>query len=78
MYAGIAGLAFPTYDWSQLYAGIVCLASLAYDWGAAYWDSLSILLHAGIACLASMVCDRLITNGCFNPIGVSSYYGIAQ
>ena len=53
----------------------MCLASLAYDWVTACWDSLSILLHAGIACLAY---DWVITNGCFNPFGVSSYYGIAQ
>ena len=78
MYAGIVCLAFPTYDYSQLHAGIACLASLAYDWMTACWDSLSILLHAGIACLAFLDYDWAITKVCFNPFGVSSYYGIAQ
>ena len=78
MHAGIACLTFPAYDWSQLHAGIECLASLAYDWVTACWDSLFILLHAGIVCLASLAHDRVITNGCFNPFGMSSYYGIAH
>ena len=56
-------------------SGIACLASLAYDWVTACWDSLSILLHSGIVCLAY---DWVITNGCFNPFGVSLYYGIAH
>ena len=60
MHAGVASLAFVTYDWSQLNAWIVCLTSLAYDWAIACWGSLSILLHAGIVCLASMAYDWLI------------------
>ena len=41
-------------------------------------NSLSILLHAGIGCLASLAYDCVVTNGCFNPFDVSSYYGIAH
>ena len=57
VHAGIACLAFLTYDWSQLHAGIACLASLVYDWAIACRDSLSISLHAGIVCLASLAYD---------------------
>ena len=87
MHAGIACLASLAYDWVTacwdsllilLHAGIVHLAFLAYDWVTACWDSLSILLHARMACLASLANDWVITNGCFNPFSVSSYYGIAQ
>ena len=78
MHAGIVCLAFPTCDWSLLQAGIVCLDSLAYDWATACWDSLSVLLHAGIVCLAFLAYDWVITNGCFNPFRVSSYYGIVH
>ena len=51
-----------------MHGKITFLAFLAYDWSQ---------LHAGIACLASLAYDWVITNGCFNTFGVSSYYGIA-
>ena len=44
-------------------------------------------LHTGIACLclacqdsmsSFLAYDWVITNGCYNPFGVSSYYGMAQ
>ena len=54
-----------------MHAGIVCLASLAYDWLYACWDSVSTFMHAGIVCLASLAYDWVVTNGCFNPIGVN-------
>ena len=60
-----------------LHAGIACLASLVYDWVTACWDGMSTLI-----CWDSSFCllahDWLITNGCFNPISVISYYGIAH
>ena len=59
VYAGIACLAFLTYDWSQLHAGIACLAFLTYDLATACWDSLSMLLHARITCLTSLASDWL-------------------
>ena len=64
MHGGIACL---YYAW-----GIACLASLAYDYSAsACWDSLSTPV-----CWDSMssllTCDWFVTDGCFNPIGVSS------
>ena len=68
VHAGIACLAFPTYDWSQLHAGIVCLAYLASDWMIACWDSLSVLLHTGIACLASLAYDWVIA--CWDSLSI--------
>ena len=73
VHAGIACLAFLTYDSSQLHAGIVCLAFLAYDWAIACWDSLSVLLHAGIACLALLAYDWAIA--CWDSLSALSMLG---
>ena len=80
MYAGIVCLASLACDWvivcwdslaAVLHAGRACLPSLAYDWATAcrsgmstlaWWDSMSSL----------PACVCLVTNGCFNPIGVNS------
>ena len=71
--AGIACLAFPTCDWSQLHAGIVCLAFLASDLATACWNSLSMLLHAGIACITSLASDWL--TACWDSLAVLSMLG---
>ena len=64
----------------QLHAGIVwqhlacwdsILASLAFDWVTACWDSLT-TLECWDSLSSLPVCDWLLTNGCFNPIGVNS------
>ena len=73
VYAGIACLAFLSYDWSQLHVGIACLASLAYDWVTACWDSLSILLHTGIVCLASLAYDWVTV--CWDSLSAHSMLG---
>ena len=56
---------------SLFYAAHILQCMLGYD-------TLSILLHAGIARLTFLAYNWIITNDCFNPFGVSSYYGIAH
>ena len=51
VHAGIACLAFLTYDW-QLHAGIACLAFLACDWPFSDW-----CLFKGVHC--KLCCDWL-------------------